>query len=136
MTFLTYNGKIRSEEDALTIATLTRKGWVEAPQPDYDTKTQTVNWDGNDWVVTDIQKPTEEVIPDWSKRLVASLGAKVGLTDQQIADELFISRRTVTKHVEHILGKLGAKLTTLKDEQAKYIGVPKQGPFKPDHYRY
>jgi adenosylhomocysteinase len=34
------------------------------------------------------------------------------------------------------LSKLGAKLTTLSDEQASYIGVPKQGPFKPDTYRY
>jgi adenosylhomocysteinase len=34
------------------------------------------------------------------------------------------------------LAKLGAKLTTLSKEQADYIGVPEQGPFKPDHYRY
>jgi len=34
------------------------------------------------------------------------------------------------------LDKLGAKLTTLKPEQADYISVPVQGPFKPDHYRY
>jgi adenosylhomocysteinase len=34
------------------------------------------------------------------------------------------------------LTKLGAMLTELTDEQAKYIGVKKDGPFKPDHYRY
>jgi adenosylhomocysteinase len=34
------------------------------------------------------------------------------------------------------LGALGARLTTLHDEQAAYIGVPVDGPFKPDHYRY
>jgi adenosylhomocysteinase len=34
------------------------------------------------------------------------------------------------------LAKLGAKLTTLSKDQADYIGVPTQGPFKPDHYRY
>jgi len=34
------------------------------------------------------------------------------------------------------LSKLGAMLTTLTDEQARYIGVPKNGPFKSDHYRY
>ena len=34
------------------------------------------------------------------------------------------------------LSKLGAMLTTLTDEQARYIGVPKDGPFKSDHYRY
>jgi adenosylhomocysteinase len=34
------------------------------------------------------------------------------------------------------LGALGAKLTTLRPEQAAYIGVPVEGPYKPDHYRY
>ena len=34
------------------------------------------------------------------------------------------------------LEKLGVKLTTLSQKQASYIGVPQQGPFKPDHYRY
>ena len=35
-------------------------------------------------------------------------------------------------HLDH----LGAELTQLTDEQAAYIGVPKEGPYKPDHYRY
>lgn len=34
------------------------------------------------------------------------------------------------------LGQLGAKLTTLSQEQADYIGVPVDGPYKPEHYRY
>jgi adenosylhomocysteinase len=34
------------------------------------------------------------------------------------------------------LDKLGVKLTTLSAEQAKYIGVPVDGPYKPEHYRY
>ena len=34
------------------------------------------------------------------------------------------------------LEKLGVKLTKLTPQQAGYIGVPEQGPFKPDHYRY
>jgi adenosylhomocysteinase len=34
------------------------------------------------------------------------------------------------------LDALGVKLTTLSDEQAAYIGVPVEGPYKPDHYRY
>ncbi|HEY7090112.1 MAG TPA: adenosylhomocysteinase [Tepidisphaeraceae bacterium] len=34
------------------------------------------------------------------------------------------------------LGKLGAKLTKLTREQADYIGVPVEGPYKSDHYRY
>ncbi|AAM71958.1 MAG TPA: adenosylhomocysteinase [Chlorobaculum sp.] len=34
------------------------------------------------------------------------------------------------------LGQIGAKLTTLTKEQADYIGVPVEGPYKPEHYRY
>ena len=34
------------------------------------------------------------------------------------------------------LDKLGAKLTQLSTEQANYIGVPVEGPYKPNHYRY
>ncbi len=34
------------------------------------------------------------------------------------------------------LGQLGARLTVLTQEQADYIGVPVEGPYKPEHYRY
>jgi adenosylhomocysteinase len=34
------------------------------------------------------------------------------------------------------LSKLGAELTELTDAQARYIGISKEGPYKPDHYRY
>jgi adenosylhomocysteinase len=34
------------------------------------------------------------------------------------------------------LDKLGVKLTQLTEDQAEYIGVPVEGPYKPDHYRY
>jgi adenosylhomocysteinase len=34
------------------------------------------------------------------------------------------------------LSKLGAMLSEMTDEQARYVGLPKQGPYKSDHYRY
>jgi adenosylhomocysteinase len=34
------------------------------------------------------------------------------------------------------LGKIGAKLTPMTDKQASYLGLPAEGPYKPDHYRY
>ena len=34
------------------------------------------------------------------------------------------------------LEQIGVKLTEMSDEQADYIGVPKEGPYKPEHYRY
>ncbi|MDR1945726.1 MAG: adenosylhomocysteinase [Desulfovibrio sp.] len=48
---------------------------------------------------------------------------------------------TLPKHLDEEvarlhLERLGAKLTVLSKEQADYIGVPVEGPYKPDHYRY
>ena len=45
------------------------------------------------------------------------------------------------KHLDEMVARLhleriGAKLTVLSDEQAAYINVPKEGPYKPNHYRY
>jgi adenosylhomocysteinase len=55
----------------------------------------------------------------------------------------FYERRvyTLPKHLDEKvarlhLDKLGVKLTTLTEEQAAYLGVPVEGPFKPDMYRY
>jgi len=49
----------------------------------------------------------------------------------------FLWVRPIQQHrvAEH-LDQLGAHLTELTDEQARYIGVEKDGPYKPDHYRY
>jgi adenosylhomocysteinase len=48
---------------------------------------------------------------------------------------------TLPKHLDEKvarlhLAKIGVELEQLNDKQAKYIGVEKQGPFKPDYYRY
>ena len=43
-----------------------------------------------------------------------------------------LDEKVASLHLE----KLGAKLTTLTDDQAEYIGVAQVGPFKPEHYRY
>lgn len=45
------------------------------------------------------------------------------------------------KHLDEMvarlhLARIGVRLTTLSDEQATYINVPKEGPYKPEHYRY
>lgn len=43
-----------------------------------------------------------------------------------------LDEKVARLHVE----ALGGKLTELSDDQSTYIGVPKTGPYKPDHYRY
>ena len=57
------------------------------------------------------------------------------------SDKLEKKVYTLPKHLDEKvarlhLGKLGVKLTKLSKEQADYIGVPVNGPYKPDHYRY
>ncbi|WP_200429434.1 adenosylhomocysteinase, partial [Streptomyces sp. NE5-10] len=48
---------------------------------------------------------------------------------------------TLPKHLDEKVARLhldalGVRLTTLRADQAAYIGVPVDGPYKPDHYRY
>ena len=43
-----------------------------------------------------------------------------------------LDEKVATLHLQ----KLGVKMTQLTDEQAAYLNIPAQGPFKPDHYRY
>ena len=72
-------------------------------------------------------------------------------TNQTLAQiELFTNARTgkyknevyvLPKHLDEKvanlhLAKLGVRLTKLRDDQAAYIGVTKEGPYKPDYYRY
>ncbi|BEV11602.1 adenosylhomocysteinase [Asticcacaulis sp. DW145] len=102
--------------------------------------------------------------PDGKKIIVLSEGRLVNLgnatghpsfvmsasfTNQTLAQiELWTNNKAYQKQVYTLpkkldekvallhLEKLGAKLTTLNTEQADYIGVSVEGPFKPEHYRY
>jgi adenosylhomocysteinase len=52
-------------------------------------------------------------------------------------NEVYVLPKHLDEKVARLhLDKLGAKLTELSGEQAAYIGVPKTGPFKAEHYRY
>ncbi len=52
-------------------------------------------------------------------------------------NEVYVLPKHLDEKVARLhLNKLGAKLTDLSDEQAAYIGVKPQGPFKSEHYRY
>jgi len=114
---------------------------------------------------TEIKPQVDEVeFPDGKKIIVLSKGRLVNLgnatghpsfvmsssfTNQVLAQiELWTNREAygndvyvLPKHLDEKvamlhLEKLGVKLTKLTDKQAGYIGVPVDGPFKPDHYRY
>jgi len=52
-------------------------------------------------------------------------------------NELYILPKILDEKVARLhLDKLGAKLTKLSKEQADYLGINQEGPFKPEHYRY
>jgi len=53
------------------------------------------------------------------------------------AGKVYVLPKILDEKVARLhLGKLGVKLTQLSKEQASYLGISAQGPFKPDHYRY
>jgi adenosylhomocysteinase len=55
----------------------------------------------------------------------------------QYQNDVYVLPKHLDEKVARLhLDKLGVKLTQLTERQADYIGVPAEGPFKPDHYRY
>ncbi|KAH7296790.1 hypothetical protein KP509_26G038900 [Ceratopteris richardii] len=62
----------------------------------------------------------------WNERKSGKYGKQVYVLPKHLDEKV------AALHLE----KLGAKLTKLSDDQAKYINVPKEGPYKPAHYRY
>ncbi|MDY0390655.1 adenosylhomocysteinase [Desulfobulbus oligotrophicus] len=56
---------------------------------------------------------------------------------QQYEHQVYVLPKHLDEKVARLhLDKIGARLTTLTPEQAEYIGVSIDGPYKPDHYRY
>jgi adenosylhomocysteinase len=129
----------------------------------FDSEIQISALDNYDW--SEIKPGTDIVtFPDGKQILILAKGRLVNLgcatghpsfvmsssfTNQVLAQiELFTKGDDYSNQVyvlpKHLdekvaalhLEKLGVKLTKLSQKQADYIGVPKQGPFKPDHYRY
>jgi adenosylhomocysteinase len=56
---------------------------------------------------------------------------------EEYKNEVYILPKHLDEKVAALhLAKVGAKLSKLSKEQADYIGVGTEGPFKPEHYRY
>jgi adenosylhomocysteinase len=59
------------------------------------------------------------------------------LRNDQYQNDVYVLPKHLDEKVAALhLEKLGVKLSVLSKKQSDYIGVPQQGPFKPDHYRY
>ncbi|MBN1279480.1 MAG: adenosylhomocysteinase [Chlorobium sp.] len=63
--------------------------------------------------------------------------AQIELWTKEYAIDVYRLPKELDEEVARLhLGQLGVKLTTLSKEQADYLGIPVEGPYKPDHYRY
>ncbi|SKA74548.1 adenosylhomocysteinase [Desulfobaculum bizertense] len=63
--------------------------------------------------------------------------AQLDLAKNDYEPQVMILPKNLDEEVARLhLGRLGVKLDTLTQEQADYIGVPVEGPYKPDHYKY
>ncbi|MCY1516944.1 Adenosylhomocysteinase [compost metagenome] len=57
--------------------------------------------------------------------------------DAYQSGEVYVLPKHLDEKVARLhLKKLGVQLTTLRQDQADYISVPVEGPYKPNHYRY
>ena len=71
----------------------------------------------------------------FTNQVLAQIELFVRGTDYQ--NEVYVLPKHLDEMVARLhLERIGAKLTVLSDEQAAYINVPKEGPYKPNHYRY
>jgi adenosylhomocysteinase len=63
--------------------------------------------------------------------------AQIDLWKQTYAIGVYRLSKKLDEEVARLhLEQLGVKLTKLSNEQAEYLGVPVEGPYKPEHYRY
>jgi adenosylhomocysteinase len=63
--------------------------------------------------------------------------AQIKLARETLACQVYTLPKELDEEVARLhLDRLDARLTRLTQDQADYLGIPAQGPFKPDHYRY
>src|SRR5687767_9376258 len=79
--------------------------------------------------------PSFVMSSSFTNQVLAQL--ELHLNNDQYKNEVYVLPKKLDEKVARLhLEKLGAKLTELTEEQAKYIGVPVDGPYKAEHYRY
>ncbi len=63
--------------------------------------------------------------------------AQMELWQNDLNNDVYRLPKKLDEEVARLhLPQLGVKLTEMSEEQAKYLGIPKNGPYKPEHYRY
>jgi adenosylhomocysteinase len=80
--------------------------------------------------------PSYVMSSSFANQVIAQIELFSRSADYEVGQVYVLPKHLDEKVARLQLSKLGAQLTELTDEQAAYIGVPKQGPYKPDTYRY
>ncbi|MDE1169599.1 MAG: adenosylhomocysteinase [Verrucomicrobium sp.] len=81
--------------------------------------------------------PSFVMSASFTNQTVAQLELWTARGTGKYKNELYVLPKTLDEKVARLhLDHLGAKLTQLTPAQAEYLGVPQEGPYKPDHYRY
>ena len=63
--------------------------------------------------------------------------AQIELASKDLEKRVYTLPKKLDEEVARLhLGRIGVRLSRLSQEQADYLGVPVEGPYKPDHYRY
>jgi len=79
--------------------------------------------------------PSFVMSASFTNQVIAQLEIWTRFGDYQ--NQVYVLPKLLDEKVARLhLPKLGAQLTTLSQKQADYLGVPVDGPYKPDHYRY
>ncbi len=80
--------------------------------------------------------PSYVMSSSFANQTIAQIELFTHRDDYEVGKVYVLPKHLDEKVARLQLKKLGARLTELTDEQAAYIGVPKEGPYKPDSYRY
>ncbi len=79
--------------------------------------------------------PSFVMSASFTNQVIAQI--ELARNDDQYKNKVYVLPKHLDEKVARLhLDQLGVKLTELSKEQADYIGVPQEGPYKPDHYRY
>src|SRR5437763_720648 len=81
--------------------------------------------------------PSFVMSASFTNQTLAQIELYANNKDGKYKKEVYVLPKTLDEKVARLhLAKIRVKLTELRPDQATYIGVPKEGPFKSDHYRY
>jgi len=81
--------------------------------------------------------PSFVMSASFTNQTIAQIELWANNKDGKYKKEVYVLPKALDEKVARLhLAKIGVKLTELRDDQASYIGVKKEGPYKANHYRY